>query len=262
MKKLKKFLLYAVYTLFVILVCYICSKQEEISQYSVAQVKDSKKISSDDAILLFNGDEYVKYKLEDTTYVSASTMIGYVKKNSYEDYLPNMFKPHVKTCYNDEFQDFIEVSSIFDGCYLFVNKDRADRMEQEGFLRQDSTELNWDKAVPTTIRVNNYSITSKEDIEYLLSVECGAGQNVRFKSQELDGYTMRVYYNDTPISRFITSIYRTSDKYIYPKHNKNDYTYGKVIEDESRLESIKVDGVQVFRKNMEGDIDNIEYLND
>ena len=261
MKKLNKFLLYAVYTMFVIFVCYICNKQEEISQYSVAQVKDNKKISSDDAILLFRGDEYVKYKLEDTTYVSASTMIGYVKKNSYEDYLPNMFKPNVKTCYNDEFQDFIEVSSIFDGCCLFVNKDRAARMEREGFLKQDSKELNWDKAVPTTVRVDNYSITSKEDIEYLLSIEYGAGQNVRFKSQELDGYTMCVYYNDTPISRSITSVYRTNDKYILPKHGKNDYTYGTVIEDETRLESIKVDGVQVFRKDMRVTSDNVEYVN-
>lgn len=260
MKKLKKFLLYLICSLFIIFVCYICNKMEEISQYSVAEVKDNKKISSDDAILMFRGDEYVKYKLEDVTYISFSTTIGYVKKNSYEDYLPTMFKTHVKTCYNDEFQDFIVVSSCFEGSYLFVNKDSTARMEQDGFLEQNSIELNWDKAVPTTVRVNNCSITSKDDINFLLSLEHKTGENVKFENDNFNDYIMYVYYNDTPIYKRIHNISVINGRYIYHTNFMNGYVYGIVIEDESALESIKVDGVQVFTKDIGATIDNLEYL--
>ena len=256
---MKKVIFRLLYTGLIILVCFIISKYQETAQYGIAEIKDSKDIRAKDAILQYNGKDYIKFNLQDMEYISGS-MIGNVRTNSYEDYLPSMFKTSVYKCDNDSFMDFIKVTSYFHDTYLFVSENTANRMEQNGFLKQNDKTPNWDKAIPTTVRVNNWSITAKNDIEFLLSLEHGDGKNVKFKIENLDSYVMNVYYNDTPIYKFISNINVVNDVYIYQTHFMNGYTYGKIIKDENKLESIKVDGNQIFTKDIGTTIDGLEYL--
>ena len=214
-------------------------------------------------ILKCQGKKYYEINLNGGQY-DVGERLCKAGSGSVVDYLPipRSFRYSVFAVKGDTQNKFLMLTHVASE-HLYCSD--IEMLKESGFLSNNC--LQWDDAIVTSIYVENKSMRKKivnsTDLDYLISLSELNGKQVIYNPYGECSYQIEEYYNNSPIYKFVSSISVINGMYIYENEVKKD-TYqsiGTIIEDESKLESIKVDGEQVFTKDIGTTIDNLEYLN-
>ena len=212
-----------------------------IEVITVAKMSDSK--------LIYKGNTYMHIYVERNNY-DFDKLLGFVSEGFLLDLLPvpKGLRMQLYRTENGKNDFFVLARSSSPKLYCKVEKIKE--LQNDNFL-SDALQPQLENGTVTQIKINgeNTDINISEDVDFIIE-QSNNEKTVSLLDGEIKNakYSLNYYFNDTCIFREGAKILVRNGQYLFVDMSNGNWNGASIISDESALESIKVDGVQVFNK--------------